>query len=46
MFPAKPKIWAQISVPNEFQPIGDYNIGFTAGIETTMYVPPLDRRIK
>jgi len=34
--PAKPKIWAQISVPNEFQPIGDFNIGFTAGIETTV----------
>ena len=37
--PAKPKIWAQISVPNEFQPIGDYNIGFTAGIETTVCSP-------
>lgn len=34
--PAKPKIWAQISVPNEFQPVGEYNIGFTAGIETTL----------
>ena len=37
--PAKPKIWAQITVPNEFQPIGDYNIGFTAGIETTVCDP-------
>jgi hypothetical protein len=26
-------------VPNEFQPIGKYNIGFTAGIETTVASP-------
>lgn len=32
----KPDIWAQVSVPNEFQPIGKYNIGFTAGMETTL----------
>jgi len=32
----KPKIWFQISVPNEFQPVGEYNIGVTAGIETTV----------
>jgi len=32
----QPDIWAQVSVPNEFQAIGKYNIGFTAGIETTM----------
>ena len=32
----KPNIWAQITVPNEFQPVGDYNIGITAGIETTI----------
>ena len=37
--PSKPKIWAQITVPNEFQPIGDFNIGFTAGIETTISPP-------
>tara|TARA_Y100000385_G_C13070377_1_gene628737 strand:- start:479 stop:1771 length:1293 start_codon:yes stop_codon:yes gene_type:complete len=37
--PSKPKIWAQISVPNEFQPMGDFNIGFTAGIETTICAP-------
>ena len=24
-----------ITVPNEFQPVGKYNIGLTAGIETT-----------
>jgi glycosyltransferase involved in cell wall biosynthesis len=32
----KPEIWAQITVPNEFKPMGKYNIGFTAGIETTI----------
>jgi hypothetical protein len=32
----KPDIWCQISVPNEFQPVGKYNIGITAGIETTL----------
>lgn len=32
----QPDIWAQITVPNEFQPIGKYNIGITAGIETTI----------
>ena len=31
----KPDIWAQITVPNEFQPVGRFNIGFTAGMETT-----------
>ena len=34
--PAQPEIWMQIIVPNEFQPIGKYNIGCTAGIETTV----------
>jgi glycosyltransferase involved in cell wall biosynthesis len=33
---AQPDIWAQITVPNEFQPVGKYNIGFTAGMETTL----------
>ena len=28
----KPEIWAQITIPNEFQPVGNYNIGITAGI--------------
>ena len=32
----KPEIWSQITVPNEFKPMGKYNIGFTAGIETTL----------
>jgi len=34
--PAQPEIWMQITVPNEFQPIGKYNIGVTAGVETTL----------
>jgi len=33
--PTKPEIWAQITIPNEFQPVGKYNIGITAGMETT-----------
>ena len=32
----QPDIWMQITVPNEFQPVGKYNIGVTAGIETTL----------
>ena len=35
----KPNIWIQITVPNEFQPVGDYNIGVTAGVETTVMPP-------
>jgi glycosyltransferase involved in cell wall biosynthesis len=34
--PKQPEVWMQISVPNEFQPIGKFNIGVTAGIETTV----------
>lgn len=34
--PKQPDIWIQITVPNEFQPMGKYNIGVTAGIETTL----------
>ena len=33
----KPDIWIQITVPNEFQPVGQFNIGVSAGIETTVY---------
>ena len=36
----KPDIWIQITVPNEFQPVGQYNIGISAGIETTVYPAP------
>ena len=32
----QPDIWAQVTIPNEFQSIGKFNIGFTAGIETTL----------
>ena len=32
----KPKVWIQITVPNEFQSVGEYNIGVTAGMETTL----------
>jgi glycosyltransferase involved in cell wall biosynthesis len=32
----QPDVWMQITIPNEFQPVGKYNIGVTAGIETTI----------
>ena len=35
----KPDIWMQITIPNEFMPQGHYNIGMTAGIETTLCKP-------
>lgn len=31
---SQPDIWIQITIPSEFQPVGKYNIGVTAGIET------------
>ena len=34
--PKQPDIWIQITVPNEFQSVGKFNIGITAGIETTI----------
>lgn len=36
---SKPDIWMQVTIPSEFQPIGKYNIGVTAGIETTICAP-------
>lgn len=36
---SKPDVWIQITVPNEFQKVGKYNIGVTAGIETTVCDP-------
>tara|TARA_R110000737_G_scaffold153220_1_gene182371 strand:- start:770 stop:2077 length:1308 start_codon:yes stop_codon:yes gene_type:complete len=33
----QPDIWMQITVPNEFQKVGKYNVGISAGIETTIY---------
>jgi len=35
----QPDVFIQISVPNEFQPHGKFNIGITAGIETTLVSP-------
>jgi len=32
----QPDIWMQITVPNEFQPVGKFNIGCTAGIESNV----------
>jgi glycosyltransferase involved in cell wall biosynthesis len=37
--PKQPDCWIQVTVPNEFQPIGKFNIGMTAGIETTLCAP-------
>jgi glycosyltransferase involved in cell wall biosynthesis len=34
--PSQPDIYVQVTVPNEFSPIGKINIGITAGIETTL----------
>jgi glycosyltransferase involved in cell wall biosynthesis len=34
--PKQPEVWMQITIPSEFQPIGKFNIGVTAGIETTL----------
>tara|TARA_R110002020_G_scaffold474433_1_gene705741 strand:- start:126 stop:1421 length:1296 start_codon:yes stop_codon:yes gene_type:complete len=36
----QPDIWMQITIPNEFQKIGKFSIGITAGIESTC--PPPD----
>ena len=35
----KPDIHFHIVVPNEFQPLGKYNVGITAGLETTLCPP-------
>jgi len=32
----KPDVFMQVSVANEFEPKGNYNIGVTAGVETTI----------
>ena len=36
----QPDVWIQITVPNEFQRVGKYNIGITAGIETNLAAGP------
>jgi glycosyltransferase involved in cell wall biosynthesis len=37
--PKQPDVWMQVTVPNEFQTVGKFNIGITAGIETTVCAP-------
>ena len=37
---SKPDIWIQVTIPSEFQPVGRYNIGITAGIETDVCSAP------
>jgi hypothetical protein len=32
----QPEVWIQCTIPNEFQPVGKYNIGVTAGVETDL----------
>lgn len=32
----QPDLFIQLTIPEEFQPVGKYNIGMTAGIETTI----------
>ena len=35
---SRPEVWIQITVPNEFQPMGtSFNIGVSAGIESNIY---------
>ena len=41
----KPDIWVQITVPNEFQAVGQYNIGVTAGTEGSVCNPEWIDRI-
>lgn len=36
---SQPDIFMQVTIPSEFQPIGKYNIGVTAGIEATLADP-------
>jgi hypothetical protein len=36
----QPELFIQLTIPEEFQPIGKYNIGMTAGIETTISPGP------
>lgn len=36
----QPELFVSITVPNEFEPLGKFNIGITAGIETTVASAP------
>jgi len=38
-FNTQPDLWIQVTIPPEFQRVGKYNIGITAGIETTACAP-------
>ena len=33
----QPDVWIQITIPSEFHPMGKFNIGVSAGIETNVY---------
>jgi len=33
---SQPDVWVQCTIPNEFQAVGKYNIGITAGVETDL----------
>lgn len=35
----QPDVWIQVTVPNEFQKVGKFNIGLTAGMETDICPP-------
>lgn len=35
----QPELFVTITIPTEFEPVGKYNIGITAGIETTIAAP-------
>lgn len=35
----QPELFIQVSIPNEFQPKGKFNVGITAGIESTVAKP-------
>lgn len=35
----QPQVFVQVTIPSEFNPIGKFNIGVTAGIETTVCDP-------
>ena len=33
---SQPELFIQVSIPNEFRPVGKFNVGVTAGIESTI----------
>jgi len=35
----QPDVFMQLTIPNEFQPVGKYNVGVTAGIESDLCAP-------